>query len=32
MWPLARMDELLEVVVELDRVAKKRPYAEAAAS
>jgi 2-dehydro-3-deoxyphosphooctonate aldolase (KDO 8-P synthase) len=32
MWPLGRMDELLEVVVELDRVAKKRPYAEAATS
>jgi len=28
MWPLARMEELLSVVVELDRVVKKQPYAE----
>lgn len=27
-WPLARMRELLEVLVELDRVVKARPYAE----
>jgi 2-dehydro-3-deoxyphosphooctonate aldolase (KDO 8-P synthase) len=29
-WPLARMRELLEVLVELDRVVKSRPYAESA--
>jgi 2-dehydro-3-deoxyphosphooctonate aldolase (KDO 8-P synthase) len=28
MWPLARMEELLKVLVELDRVAKSAPYAE----
>jgi 2-dehydro-3-deoxyphosphooctonate aldolase (KDO 8-P synthase) len=28
MWPLARMEELLSVVVELDRVVKKQPYPE----
>jgi 2-dehydro-3-deoxyphosphooctonate aldolase (KDO 8-P synthase) len=28
MWPLSRMEELLSVVVELDRVVKKQPYAE----
>jgi 2-dehydro-3-deoxyphosphooctonate aldolase (KDO 8-P synthase) len=28
MWPLARMDELLASLVELDRVAKSRPFAE----
>ena len=28
MWPLARMEELLSVLVELDRVVKSRPYAE----
>lgn len=28
MWPLGRMEELLSVLVELDRVAKSRPYAE----
>lgn len=28
MWPLARMEELLSVLVELDRVVKKQPYAE----
>jgi 2-dehydro-3-deoxyphosphooctonate aldolase (KDO 8-P synthase) len=28
MWPLGRMEELLSVVVELDRVVKKQPYAE----
>ncbi|MBX3130670.1 MAG: 3-deoxy-8-phosphooctulonate synthase [Polyangiaceae bacterium] len=28
MWPLGRMAELLEVLVELDRVVKRRPYAE----
>ncbi|MFW5920719.1 MAG: 3-deoxy-8-phosphooctulonate synthase [Polyangiales bacterium] len=27
-WPLGRMEELLTVLVELDRVAKARPYAE----
>ena len=27
-WPLARMEELLAVLVELDRVVKSRPYAE----
>lgn len=27
-WPLARMAELLEVLVELDRTVKRRPYAE----
>ena len=27
-WPLARMAELLELLVELDRVAKSRPFAE----
>jgi 2-dehydro-3-deoxyphosphooctonate aldolase (KDO 8-P synthase) len=27
-WPLHRMEELLSVVVELDRIAKKFPYAE----
>ena len=29
MWPLARMGELLSILVELDRVVKSRPYAEA---
>ncbi|AHE98059.1 3-deoxy-8-phosphooctulonate synthase [Thioalkalivibrio paradoxus] len=29
-WPLARMRELLETLVDLDRVAKARPFAEAA--
>ncbi|AGA33550.1 2-Keto-3-deoxy-D-manno-octulosonate-8-phosphate synthase [Thioalkalivibrio nitratireducens DSM 14787] len=29
-WPLARMQELLETLVELDRVVKARPFAEAA--
>jgi 2-dehydro-3-deoxyphosphooctonate aldolase (KDO 8-P synthase) len=29
-WPLPRMRELLEVLVELDRVVKSRPYAESA--
>ncbi|MBX3246745.1 MAG: 3-deoxy-8-phosphooctulonate synthase [Myxococcales bacterium] len=28
MWPMARMEELLSVVVELDRVVKRQPYAE----
>jgi 2-dehydro-3-deoxyphosphooctonate aldolase (KDO 8-P synthase) len=28
MWPLARMQELLETLVELDRVVKSRPYCE----
>jgi 2-dehydro-3-deoxyphosphooctonate aldolase (KDO 8-P synthase) len=28
MWPLGRMEELLQVLVELDRVTKARPYAE----
>ncbi len=28
MWPLSRMPELLETLLELDRVVKKRPYAE----
>jgi 2-dehydro-3-deoxyphosphooctonate aldolase (KDO 8-P synthase) len=28
MWPLGRMEELLSVVVELDRVVKKQPYPE----
>jgi len=28
-WPLARMGELLEVLVELDRAVKSRPFAEA---
>jgi 2-dehydro-3-deoxyphosphooctonate aldolase (KDO 8-P synthase) len=28
MWPLGRMRELLEVLVEIDRVVKARPYAE----
>ena len=28
LWPLSRMEELLSVVVELDRVVKKQPYAE----
>ena len=28
-WPLARMRELLETLIELDAVAKKRPFAEA---
>jgi len=28
MWPLGRMQELLETLVELDRVVKARPYAE----
>ncbi len=28
MWPLARMDELLAVLVELDRLVKSRPFAE----
>jgi 2-dehydro-3-deoxyphosphooctonate aldolase (KDO 8-P synthase) len=28
MWPLARMDELLATLVELDQVVKARPYAE----
>lgn len=28
MWPLDRMRELLEVLVEIDRVVKARPYAE----
>jgi 2-dehydro-3-deoxyphosphooctonate aldolase (KDO 8-P synthase) len=28
MWPLARMAELLEVLVELDAVAKRHPFAE----
>jgi 2-dehydro-3-deoxyphosphooctonate aldolase (KDO 8-P synthase) len=28
MWPLARMEELLKVLVELDRVAKSAPFAE----
>lgn len=28
MWPLARMEELLSVLVEIDRVVKSRPYAE----
>lgn len=28
MWPLSRMDTLLETLVELDRVVKSRPYAE----
>ena len=27
-WPLARMDELLSLLVELDRAVKKAPYAE----
>jgi len=30
MWPLGRMKELLEVLVELDRVVKARPFAEEA--
>ncbi len=30
MWPLGRMQELLEVLVELDRVVKSRPFAEGA--
>ena len=29
MWPLARMEELLTTLVELDRLVKSRPYAEA---
>ncbi len=29
-WPLARMQELLEVLVEIDRTVKQRPYAELA--
>jgi 2-dehydro-3-deoxyphosphooctonate aldolase (KDO 8-P synthase) len=29
-WPLARMRELLEVLVALDRTVKSRPYAESA--
>ena len=28
MWPTARMGELLATLVELDRVAKRQPYAE----
>jgi 2-dehydro-3-deoxyphosphooctonate aldolase (KDO 8-P synthase) len=28
MWPLGRMEELLGVLVELDRIVKSRPYAE----
>lgn len=28
MWPMGRMEELLSVVVELDRLVKKQPYAE----
>lgn len=28
MWPLARMDELLSMLVEIDRLVKSRPYAE----
>jgi 2-dehydro-3-deoxyphosphooctonate aldolase (KDO 8-P synthase) len=28
MWPLGRMEELLEVLVEIDRVVKARPFAE----
>ncbi len=28
MWPLGRMEELLSVMVELDRAVKKQPYAE----
>jgi len=28
MWPLARMEELLTTLVELDRLVKSRPYAE----
>jgi 2-dehydro-3-deoxyphosphooctonate aldolase (KDO 8-P synthase) len=28
MWPLGRMEELLEAMVEIDRVVKARPYAE----
>jgi 2-dehydro-3-deoxyphosphooctonate aldolase (KDO 8-P synthase) len=27
-WPLGRMEELLEIAVEIDRAVKKRPYAE----
>jgi 2-dehydro-3-deoxyphosphooctonate aldolase (KDO 8-P synthase) len=27
-WPLERMEELLEIAVEIDRAVKKRPYAE----
>ena len=29
MWPLARMEELLSVLVKLDRIVKSRPYPEA---
>ncbi len=29
MWPLDRMEELLEVLVDLDRIVKRAPYAEA---
>ena len=32
MWPLSRMEELLAVMVELDRAVKARPYPEATAS
>ena len=28
MWPLERMEELLSVLVEIDRAVKKQPYAE----
>ncbi len=28
MWPLARMEELLSVLVEIDRTVKRQPYAE----
>lgn len=28
MWPLGRMEELLELLVQLDRIVKSRPYAE----
>lgn len=27
-WPLSRMDELLSLLVEIDRAVKKAPYAE----
>ncbi|HEU5074806.1 MAG TPA: hypothetical protein VFU02_11540, partial [Polyangiaceae bacterium] len=32
MWPLARMEELLTTLVELDRLVKSRPYPEEAMS
>ncbi len=28
MWPLGRMEELLTMLVEIDRIVKSRPYAE----